>query len=79
MPKFTSKEGLEINFDPTAKLEVNTRGDRWCKTSFEMFRSWGGKRRINGKPYEGPVYNFLTNNVAVLVHDPAHHTNTQND
>ncbi len=71
MAKFTSKKGLQIDFNPTAKLEVNYRKDLWCETSPEMFRSWGGGRRINGKIYQGPVYNFLTNKVAVLVQDPA--------
>ena len=69
--EFKNKQGLIIDFNPAAKLEVNYRRDQWCETSVEMFRSWGGNRRINGKPYEGPVYNFLTNKVAVLVQDPA--------
>ena len=69
--EFKNSQGLIIDFNPAAKLEVNYRKDLWCETSVEMFRSWGGKRRINGKLYEGPVYNFLTNNVAVRVADPA--------
>jgi hypothetical protein len=72
--EFTNEQGLIIDFNPTAKLEVNYRENSWCETSVEMFRSWGGKRRINGKPYDGPVYNFLTNKVDVLVHDPAYRT-----
>jgi len=69
--KLTSKNGLIIDFNPTAKLEINYRGNQWCETSWEMFRSWGGKRRINGKSYQGPVNLFLTNKIATLVCDPA--------
>jgi len=37
--------------------EVQTRpGGSWCKTSQWMFRSWSGARRIDGEPFDGPVY-----------------------
>lgn len=62
MAKFKSKEGLQIDFNPIAKLEVETRKDSWCETSFYMFRSWSGNRRINGTPFNGNVY-FLGSNV----------------
>lgn len=59
--KFITWGGLRIDFDPTALLEINYRGNRWAEVSPTEFRSWGGLRRINGKPYTGKVYLYLTN------------------
>ena len=59
--KFSNSEGLEIDFDPTANLEVEIRQGSWCSTSPEMFRSWSGPRRVDGQEYEGPTYVFLSN------------------
>jgi hypothetical protein len=54
-------EGVVIQFDPTAKLEINHRGDSWTEVTPLFFRSWGGGRRLNGRTYVGPVYLFMTN------------------
>jgi hypothetical protein len=64
---FKSKDGLDINFDPTAKLEVEIRKNIWCETSADLFRSWGGGRRINGKPFVSRVFYLHTNNIATSV------------
>ena len=58
---FKTKDGLVIDFNPTAKLEVEIRQNCWVETSPYMFRSWGGNRRINGKPFQGAVC-FLGSN-----------------
>jgi len=69
--KFIDNTGLEINFNPAAKLEVlisdNFFGTRWTETSSEMFRSWGGDRRINGVTFDESVYKFLSNETVEVV------------
>ena len=69
--KFIDNTGLEINFNPAAKLEVlisdNFFGIRWTETSSEMFRSWSGDRRINGVTFNEPVYKFLSNETVEVV------------
>jgi len=69
--KFIDNTGLEINFNPAAKLEVlisdNFFGTRWTETSSEMFRSWSGDRRINGVTFNEPVYKFLSNETVEIV------------
>jgi len=69
--KFIDNLGLEINFNPAAKLEVlisdNFFGTRWTETSSEMFRSWSGDRRINGVTFNEPVYKFLSNETVEIV------------
>ena len=32
----------------------------WSEVSDSIFRSYAGPRRINGKPYVGPVYYYLS-------------------
>jgi len=69
--KFIDNTGLEINFNPAAKLEVlisdNFFGSRWTETSSEMFRSWSGDRRINGVAFNEAVYKFLSNETVEVV------------
>jgi hypothetical protein len=69
--KFIDNTGLEINFNPAAKLEVlisdNFFGTRWTETSSEMFRSWSGDRRINGVAFNESVYKFLSNETVEVV------------
>lgn len=61
------KKGLTVqlvyDFNTAANLEVffpNTKYG-WFRVTSVNFRSFNGKRRINGKPYEGPVYLYQTN------------------
>jgi len=63
---FKSK-GLTVNFNPTAKLEVEIRTNTWVETSADMFRSWGGNRRVNGKPFNSEVFFLLSNEVATTI------------
>lgn len=55
------RKALEVDFKKHAVLEVLLSSDMWCSTTYVEFRSWDGKRRINGKSYEGPVYLYGTN------------------
>jgi len=36
----------------------------WSKVTKDIFRSWAGPRRKNGKEYSGPVYYFLSKKIA---------------
>ena len=56
---------LEFNFDKDAKLEILPRSEsnEWVEVSVEIFRSWGGSRRINGKEFKGDVYFMGTNEI----------------
>lgn len=61
---------LKYNFNTNAKLEIQLRsknrmGDK-VKTKYvpctpNVFRSFHGKRRIDGKPFKGQVYCFDSN------------------
>ena len=54
---------LKYDFETAANLEVylpkSTYG--WYRVTSREFRSFNGKRRINNKPYNGPIYLFATN------------------
>lgn len=41
------------------KFEIKVY-DSWTQVSWNVFRSWGGPRRVNGKDFHGPVFYFLT-------------------
>ena len=56
---------LEYNFDKKAKLEIAVPArttDEWREVSPEIFRTWMGKRKVDGKLFEGKTYIYLTNN-----------------
>ena len=55
------RKALEVDFKKHAVLEVLLSSDKWCSTTYVEFRSFRGKRRIDGKSYEGPVYLYGTN------------------
>jgi hypothetical protein len=41
----------------------------WEDTTHEVFRSWSGRRKLNGQEYYGPVFEFLTENIAIAGKD----------
>jgi len=41
-------------------LEIKSGNGAWCHVTDSIFRSWSGKRRIDGQPYTGPVFLFGT-------------------
>jgi hypothetical protein len=42
------------------KYQVYVNGS-WLSVSRDIWRSWTGKRRYNGKVYAGPVYYLFSN------------------
>ncbi len=54
---------MKYDFETASNLEVflpkSTFG--WYRVTSREFRSFNGKRRINGVEYEGPVYLFQSN------------------
>ncbi len=54
---------LKYDFETAANLEVYLPESTysWYRVTSREFRSFNGKRRINNKPYDGPVYLFATN------------------
>jgi len=65
MDKFIISAGikLKINFDKNAKLEIYDEHKRWREVTPEVFRSWTGERKVNGKEYEDTVYFWLSNKI----------------
>lgn len=54
---------LKYDFITAAHLEVQMPNSTygWYRVTSREFRSFNGKRRINGEPYDGPVYLYGTN------------------
>jgi hypothetical protein len=52
-------EKLIYDFRDT-NCEVQLNGN-WYRTTAREFRSWGGKRRIDGVEYNGTLYYYGTN------------------
>lgn len=64
MEKTGNLEKLEYNFDTTKNLEVFMSAlDGWFRVTSKVFRSFNGKRRIQGEEYKGPTYLYGTNKI----------------
>lgn len=48
------------DFFENSKFEIKVY-DSWLVVSWNIFRSWGGERKLNDKLYDGPSYYFLSN------------------
>jgi Protein of unknown function (DUF5661) len=59
----TAAFGMEDKPNPKYEIEVH---DKWHETSKNVFRSWGGKRRLDGKEYKGPVFYWLSHGKAPM-------------
>ena len=46
----------------TYEIEIWHAGT-FAKTTFEVFRSWSGRRKINGVLYSGPVYEYMSDKI----------------
>ena len=63
----SEKKGLLVkmkyDFETAADLQVFLPGSKfgWYRVTSREFRSFNGKRRINGVEYNGPVYLFQSN------------------
>ena len=55
-------EKMEYLFNEAKYLEIYMPGlSRWHRVTPTDFRSFDGKRRIQGEEYEGPLYAYGTN------------------
>ena len=55
-------EKMEYLFNEANHLEIFLpKAQRWHRVTPTDFRSWDGKRRIQGEEYEGPLYAYGTN------------------
>lgn len=55
---------LEYDFDTARNLEIYfPNNDRWNRVTSRVFRSFNGKRKIQGENYEGPIYLYGTNKI----------------
>jgi len=62
MEKTGNVEKLIYPFNEAKVLEVFLPvSKRWHRVTCIDFRSWDGKRRIQGELYEGPLYAYGTN------------------
>lgn len=52
---------LQYPFNDAGNLEVEFRPGQWARVTCNHFRSCTGNRRINGEPYNGPIYYEGTN------------------
>ena len=60
--KTGNTEKLKNDFIDSKLLEVYLpRLDNWYRVTCRDFRSVDGKRRVQGKNYEGPLYAYGTN------------------
>ena len=62
MEKTGFTEKMEFLFNEARCLEIYMPGlSRWHRVTPTDFRSFDGKRRIQGEEYEGPLYAYGTN------------------
>ena len=62
MEKTGHIEKLIYPFNEAKLLEVFLpKAQRWHRVTCIDFRSWDGKRKIQGQEYEGPLYAYGTN------------------
>ena len=67
MEKTGNTEKLKYEFETAANLEVFMPNLKdWYRVTSREFRSFTGKRRINGIDYSGTVYLYNTNKRADL-------------
>ena len=60
--KTKKKKKMEYLFNEAKHLEIYMPGlSRWHRVTPTDFRSFDGKRRIQGEEYEGPLYAYGTN------------------
>ena len=60
--KTGNTEKLKNDFNDSKLLEVYLpKLDNWYRVTCRDFRSFDGKRRVQGKNYEGPLYAYGTN------------------
>jgi hypothetical protein len=69
MEKTGFTEKMEHRFNEASHLEIYMPGlKRWHRVTPTDFRSFDGKRRIQGEDYEGPLYAYGTNRMIAPQH-----------
>lgn len=69
MEKTGHIEKLKNDFNDSKLLEVYLPNlDNWYRVTCRDFRSFDGKRRIQGEEYEGPLYAYGTNRKVLPKH-----------
>jgi hypothetical protein len=62
MEKTGNTEKIKYDFNTAANLEIWMPNlNDWYRVTSREFRSFNGKRRINGEPYYGSVFLYNTN------------------
>jgi hypothetical protein len=62
MEKTGQTEKIRYDFNTASNLEIWMPNlNDWYRVTSREFRSFNGKRRINGEPYYGPVFLYNTN------------------
>ena len=62
MEKIGNLEKLTYDFNTASNLEIfMVNLDGWYRVTSREFRSYNGKRRINGEEYKGVVFHYGTN------------------
>ena len=70
MEKTGHIEKIEYLFNESKCLEIFMPTlNRWYRVTPTDFRSFDGKRRIQGKEYEGPLYAYGTNRLVKFKHN----------
>lgn len=53
-----------MNENNVYEIEVCSVSEHWVKTSWHIFRSWTGRRRVNGQEFHGRVFCFMGSEVS---------------
>jgi len=62
MEKTGNTEKIKYDFNTAANLEVYMLNlNDWYRVTSREFRSFNGKRRMNGIEYNGSIYHYATN------------------
>ena len=49
-----------MNENNVYEIEVCSVSEHWRKVSWFTFRSWPGRRRVNGQEFHGRVFYFMS-------------------
>ncbi len=60
----TSRSKTLVVGEVNANLEIQIHRGTWSRVSWSIFRSFSGKRRVDGKTFKAQVYYFLSNDIA---------------
>lgn len=58
------KTEVIVHGDFPAELTIRLPYGKFTQVSFDVFRSWTGKRKVDGKTFTGPCYYWLSKEIA---------------